>query len=402
MPPPPPLPPLSPRPLLNLDGSPRIFKDGDSKAEITAFRYRTDAIIRMTATTATTFELVNFVAIHLEDVEIVMSFQGGPQNVYVALIESLPAHAIVELEYPFVTNPDGVFTSRANGRRVDLKAFSTGVASGQVSFDYRGTSTIMQRLERLKSVPWTSSLNDFDPTGNPDNNWIDNLTPRHGRLWTAHILNVAYMLTHPNFADRMAAEPITDNQRIPMSAEAKLGILARLLSPQRFHLGVVGGPNGVSGLGGGSILGVADYILRIDFFYGQLDGTTYHELGHVLGYGHASSMTYSTGGHGFAELGQAFGEELRWANDVLIGQSNYAFRDDHQIRCGGEGYEHQQCDGHRTCTGSAYADGNYRYCDARQPQPASLVITKRGDAGGNGGNGGNDDGGGGGDGGDGE
>ena len=162
-----------------------------------------------------------------------------------------------------MTDPDGVFTSRANGRRVDLKAFSTGVASGQVSFDYRGTSTIMQRLERLKSVPWTSSLNDFDPTGNPDNNWIDNLTPRHGRLWTAHILNVAYMLTHPNFADRMAAEPITDNQRTPMSAEAKRRLLSRLLSTRQFNLGVVAR---VSGLGGGSTLGVADYVLTYAFF----------------------------------------------------------------------------------------------------------------------------------------
>ena len=55
---------------LNLDGSPRIFEDGDSKAEITAFRYRTDAIIRMTTMTATTFELVNFVPVDLENVEI--------------------------------------------------------------------------------------------------------------------------------------------------------------------------------------------------------------------------------------------------------------------------------------------------------------------------------------------
>ena len=195
LPPPPPLPPLSPRPLLNLDGSPRIFKDGDSKAEITAFEYRPDAIIRMTATSNTTFELVNFVPVNLEDVELVMSFQGGAQNVYVARIESLPAHAIVELEYPFVTNPDGVFTFQENASRVDLKAFSAGVAPGEVSFDYRGTSTIMQRLERLKSVPWTLSLHDYNPTDDTNNWWVNNLTSRHGRLWTAHILNCAYVVT---------------------------------------------------------------------------------------------------------------------------------------------------------------------------------------------------------------
>jgi hypothetical protein len=347
--------------LLNLDGSPRIFEDGDSKAEITALRYRTDAIIRMTAMNATYFELVNFVPVDLEDVEIVMSFQGGPQNVCVALIESLPAHTIVELEYPFVTNPDGVF--RANGRRVDLSAFSTGVSNGQVSFDYRGTSTVMQRLERLKSVPWTLSLNDFDPTSNPNNNWIDNLTPRHARLWTAHILNGAYTLTHPNFADRMAAEPITDNRRAPMSAEAKRSVLSRLLSPRQFNLGVV---DRVSGLGGGSTLGVADYVLTWGFFYGSND-VMYHEFGHCLGYSHASSMTYPTDGRGFSELGKAFGNEMRIANDNLIDQSNYAFRDDHQIRCQGEGFE-SQCPWFMRCTGSAYTDSTYRYCEG-PPQP---------------------------------
>ena len=364
LPPQPPLPPLSPLQLLNLDGSPRIFEDGDSKAEITALRYRTDAIIRMTAMNATYFELVNFVPVDLEDVEIVMSFQGGPQNVCVALIESLPAHTIVELEYPFVTNPDGVF--RANGRRVDLSAFSTGVANGQVSFDYRGTSTVMQRLERLKSVPWTLSLNDFDPTSNPNNNWIDNLTPRHARLWTAHILNGAYTLTHPNFADRMAAEPITDNRRAPMSAEAKRSVLSRLLSPRQFNLGVV---DRVSGLGGGSTLGVADYVLTWGFFYGSND-VMYHEFGHCLGYSHASSMTYPTDGRGFSELGKAFGNEMRIANDNLIDQSNYAFRDDHQIRCQGEGFE-SQCPWFMRCTGSAYADSTYRYCEGPPPRPPS-------------------------------
>ena len=349
-----------------MDGSPRIFKDGDSKAEITAFRYRPDAIIRMTATSNTTFELVNFVPVNLEDVELVMSFNGGPQNVYVARIESLPAHAIVELEYPFVTNPDGVFTFQENASRVDLKAFSTGVAPGQVRFDYRGTSTIMQRLERLKSVPWTLSLHDFDPTGNPNNNWVDNLTSRHGRLWSAHILNSAYQFTHPDFADRMAAEPITDNQGALMSAEFKRSLLSRLLSSRRFNLGVV---TKVSGLGGGSTLGVADYVLRFAFFYGQ-SGTTYHELGHCLGYSHASSMTYPTNGRGFDPLGQAFGEEMRFANDLLIDQTNYPWRSDHEIRCHGQGYQ-RQCPWYMRCTGTAYADGTYRYCEGVPPRPSS-------------------------------
>lgn len=317
----------------------------------------------MTAKTFTTFELVSFVPVDLEDVEIIMSFQGGPQNVSVALIEDLPAHTIVELEYAFVTYPEGLFVAQ-DGTALDLGAmYGTGVATGQVTFAYRGTSTIMQRLEHLKSVPWALRLYDFD-AGNNHDNWIDDPEPQHARLWTAHILNVAYLVTRPNFADRMAAEPITDNQGTLMSAEAKRGVLARLLSPRSFNLGVV---TTVSGLGGGSTLGVASYVLRHDFFYGQQDGTTYHELGHVLGYSHASTMTYGSeggkAGKGFTPLGMAFAREMEVANDILIDQSNYAFPDDHQIRCTGAGFE-QACSWFMQCTGLAYDDGDeYGYCE---------------------------------------
>merc|ERR1712232_1035049 len=194
-----------------------------------------------------------------------------------------------------------------------------------VSFDYRGTSTTMQRLERLKSVPWTLSLKDYDGSNNPNNVWRDDPEPMHARLWTALILNVAFMYPPPDFADRMVAEDITDNQGVLMTAEKKRSVLSKLLSPRRLNLGVA---TRVSGIGGGSILGVAEYVLNSDFFYGQQrGGVTYHELGHCLGYSHASSMTYPTNGAGFSKLGQKFGREMSAAGDVLIDHTNYAFAD---------------------------------------------------------------------------
>ena len=99
MPPLPPSPPSTPELALpTLDNYTRIYRDGDSVADLTSLTYRTDAIIRITAKTNTTFELINFVPVDLEDVEIVMSFYGGPQNVSVGRIDSLPAHAVFELE----------------------------------------------------------------------------------------------------------------------------------------------------------------------------------------------------------------------------------------------------------------------------------------------------------------
>jgi len=395
VPPLPPAPPSTPELALpTLDNYTRIYRDGDSVADLTSLTYRTDAIIRMTAKTNTTFELINFVPVDLEDVEIVMSFYGGPQNVSVGRIDSLPAHAVFELEFPFVTFPDREFTDQ-DGVAVDLANYGSGipiahggVRAGQecwsnsaarcrddgdtpcdwcggsdwfccsatwsytssdnchrdnvvfysaegnhrcakkgvhLSFDYRGTSTTMQRLERLKSVPWSLSLKDFDWSNDPSNNWREDPEPRHARLWTALILNVAFMYSHPDFADRMAAEEITDNQGALMTAEKKRSVLSELLSPRRFNLGVVAK---VSGLGGGSTLGVAEYVLKSDFFYGQQrGGVTYHELGHCLGYNHDSSMTYPTNGAGFSKLGETFGREMSAAGDVLIDQTNYAFAD---------------------------------------------------------------------------
>ena len=121
------------------------------------------------------------------------------------------------------------------------------------------------------------------------------------------------MLTHPSFADRMAAEPITDNRETLMSAEAKRSLLSRLLASRQLNLGVVARVGGLAAIGG-STLGVADDVLTYAFFYvphqspyaTEIDGITFHELGHVLGYGHFSSMTYPTNGRGFAPpLGEA-------------------------------------------------------------------------------------------------
>ena len=52
-------------------------------------------------------------------------------------------------------------------------------------------------------------------------------------------------------------------------------------------------------------------------------------------------MTYPTNGRGFDPLGEAFGEEMRFANDLLIDQTNYPWRSDHEVRCHGQGYQRQ-------------------------------------------------------------
>ena len=82
----------------------------------------------------------------------------------------------------------------------------------------------------------------------------------------------------------------------PISEETKRADFERLLGTRRLNLGVV---TGLSGLGGVSTHGVADHILRHEFFYGGQGGILFHEMGLVLGYNHDSSMTYPKDGKGF-------------------------------------------------------------------------------------------------------
>ena len=338
----------------------RIFKDGTSVAQLTSESdrlFRIDQLIRMRPINNSTFEIVNFIPVDLQDVVITLSIKDGPSNVQLMHIFYLPAHAITRVEYPFITYSGAEFLN-SQGLTVNLSSYQDGVSANAVTFDFEGNDPVLESLERVRSsVHWTMKIHDFDVNNNPDNNWLEDPSPRHARLYTQHMINLAYIWTDPSMQQRLTDTRIIDNDGSVMSTQEKLDALVRLLQFSRLNLGVVAR---VSGLGGGSTFGVAQYILEHDFLYGSQDGVNFHEMGHCIGYGHSSTMTYpDSNGIGFTPMCQKLANELFNSGKMVITQANYYKPQDHQKHCS----SNADCPWYMACTGTTYSDGSYKYCE---------------------------------------
>lgn len=69
-------------------------------------------------------------------------------------------------------------------------------------------------------------------------------------------------------------------------------IIPKLENHSRFNMGLVYIGNGVVGLGGGATLGVYQGTYLTHYSSSYVLGVMFHELGHCMGYGHSSGMTY--------------------------------------------------------------------------------------------------------------
>ncbi len=78
----------------------------------------------------------------------------------------------------------------------------------------------------------------------------------------------------------------------------------------------------VSGLGGGSTFGLANHVIK-DYLTMDICSIAVHEIGHMIGYSHDSSMTYATNNRGaVVATGIAYTDMLS-KNQFPIKTSNY-------------------------------------------------------------------------------
>ena len=346
-------------PTYDFSGSDRIFQDDDSVEELTAdhLAFEVGQALRVRPVDETHIEITNFVPVDIDDAQILMSVEGGFVDVPILQLSRMPAHGVVTVLYPFAdpSFAGGRYFDDA-GVEIDLSPFAAGVEPVLVSFRFRGESPLLQKLARLERVEWELKLTDFN-LDDVDRNWAANPTPADARLYTAMMLNLAYLWTEPDFIFSYYSEPILGNDgENYLSLAQKQADYSSMMGPRRLNLGVT---SAVSGLGGGETFGVARYVLTHDFLYGAQDGTPYHEMGHVLGYGHGSSMTYPVDGYGFVPIGLSTASAVLLEGGFPVGQENYYRRDDHQIVC----TQDDSCPWYMACTGAEFSDGTYSYCE---------------------------------------
>lgn len=259
----------------------------------------------------------NAVSADISDVDIFCEITPLHQTIHIAKIELLPKHYL--LNFPFNLAHGSQEFKTVNGDTIlidDLESYSPN--------DFRlyieSSDETFQKLNTIK-VTTLCNFKDYDwplTSEFPVDNWETNnwgrTYPVHCRRYTSSIANIGHHVSQDYFIDELleyAAQDVVtlhgggceedaDGNRVVVPTTSIVDVqnmYDAYISKAKIFYGVCEGP---SGLGGGNVLGVSSNQVIFEAGAQVNPGSTWaHEMGHCLGYGHSSNMTYSDNLGGF-------------------------------------------------------------------------------------------------------
>ncbi|SHF42220.1 hypothetical protein [Pedobacter caeni] len=305
----------------NDNNSKLMFQDGESMALLTseARRYEIAKVLRVKAVNETTIEVANFAPVDIEDATILLSIEGSSKPIRLFKIKKIRAHAVQEIKYPFIDGSSKFLD--VDNTPVDLSQYKTsGLPLNKVSFDFTGETELIMKLKKLAKLKWKVKYHDFDPNDNPADNWKENIDAKDVRRFSGFIINLAYLLQANETRVSYVAEPITGNDGLTfLSTAEKETAFQKMIDIPQFNCGVV---VNVSGLGGGYTFGVANHVLN-DYLNKDVCFIAIHEVSHMIGYNHDSTMTYPKNGQGATEACSRIYKQMLSANEFPIKKAAY-------------------------------------------------------------------------------
>ena len=208
-----------------------------------------------------------------------------------AYFDSIPAFCDFYESSPLVEN--GTMCRTESGRIISVPVLDAAAMAG-AEFKILSSDPYWAKLQEIKHG-WTLYWGLFggDPSlddGGPVGNWMG-IRPVHCRESVAFFLNFTYMIDmdeHEAILHENAGKLYDDN-REPVKVEE---VLAKMRRGQTLQVGLVYTGNGIIGLGSPSVFGAYQRGWFEHYSNRYACSVMFHELGHVMGYGHNSSFTY--------------------------------------------------------------------------------------------------------------
>lgn len=297
-----------------------MFKDGEAMADMTAEarRFKIGQVLRVKAVDATTIEVANFAPVDIADATVLLRLEGREQPVRLLHISKVRAHARQVITYPFVEG-QALFQD-TKGQTVDLSSLkASGIAPASVSFGFTGETELIKKLKLLGKLNWEVKYHDFDAADNPADNWKETPDARDFRRFSGLIINLAYLFQSEQTKTAFVNEIITDNNQVEMTAAQKQAAFEKIQAIPRFNCGIV---VNVSGLGGGATFGVANHVLH-DYLTKDVSFIAVHEIGHMIGYSHNSTMTYPVNNRGAVVATGKVYQEMVTKKELPVQATNY-------------------------------------------------------------------------------
>lgn len=209
----------------------------------------------------------------------------------VAYFDTIPGFADFYETSPLVQRSSMCRTE--SGRQIEVPQLQASELAG-AEFKVESTDPYWAKLIKIEhgwDIYW--GLYGGDPEredGGPAGNWMG-IRPVHCRESVAMFLNFTYMVDMPEHEQilRENADKLYDDNKNPIQVEK---VLSQMRQKRTLKVGLVYPGNGVLGLGGGSTFGAYQQAWFEHYWNTYSCSIMFHELGHVMGYGHSSSFTY--------------------------------------------------------------------------------------------------------------
>lgn len=213
------------------------------------------------------------------------------EYIELAYFDTIPAFADFYQSLPMLERPTTYLTE--SGRALQLAVVKPADLAG-ATLKVESGDEYWQRLQRIKygmEIHWGLYGGDPDlPDGGPSGNW-KGIRPVHCRESVAFFLNYSGMVAMPELEQLMRDNPdkLYDDNHEPVSPDV---VIQKMRAKYRLQVGLIYEGNGVAGLAGGSVWGVAQWIYLGYYNNAYTCSFAIHELGHTMGYGHSSAFTY--------------------------------------------------------------------------------------------------------------
>lgn len=215
----------------------------------------------------------------------------GKEYIDIAYFDTIPAFADIYADTPLMTRASVCQTE--TGKLIEIPAMTIEELQ-KADFKLASEDTYWQKLKKIEHG-WNVSFGLYggDPTredGGPSGNWMG-IRPVHCREVVAILLNFTYMIDMPEHEQILKdnIDILYDDNKQPVTPEK---VLAQMRIERSLVVGLVYSKHGVVGLGGGNVWGAYQQAYVQHYTNPYSCEIMFHELGHVMGYGHASSFTY--------------------------------------------------------------------------------------------------------------
>lgn len=217
--------------------------------------------------------------------------QVGNEYFDLAYFDSIPAFADFFEEIPLIQRTAMCRTE--SGKYIEVHK-KTESELAKAVFKVESDDPYWKKLQEIEhgwTIYW--GLYGGDPEredGGPVGNWMG-IRPVHCRESVAFFLNFTYMIDMPEHEQILHdnVDKLYDDSKQPVKVEE---VLRKMRAGRTLQVGLVYTGNGIVGLGSGSVFGAYQRGWFEHYSNTYACSIMFHELGHVMGYGHSSSFTY--------------------------------------------------------------------------------------------------------------